>query len=305
MRSLRKTRQTRQKAFTLIELLVVTAILSLLVSILIPSLTKAKEIAKRAVCASNMRHVTQALWMYISDNDERQPLYSCYETLGGGSPQNVNMEYLYFIALSPYTGIQGVTDQPVAGAAGGRMWHYTAGVMNRGPIRQSIMFCPSEKWQLNKSFDPDSSTSAPWCIYTNYGTVGFTWDGVAGKTRNNKGQLIRAQGEWGNVANVWNGGDTSMTVLSEFTKPHLSRLKNPASWGLFGHMTGEKAAYTMIVAATGSWASYSYDSKVNHLDDLPISFVDGHVETFTRTKILQDRYKLGKTDTPLWSKAKW
>ena len=44
----------RMRGFTLIELLVVIAIISLLVSILIPSLKRAKELARRAVCASNL-----------------------------------------------------------------------------------------------------------------------------------------------------------------------------------------------------------------------------------------------------------
>lgn len=57
------------RGFTLIELLVVIAIISLLVSILLPSLQKAKELAKQAVCLSNLRNVGLGLQLYSSNND--------------------------------------------------------------------------------------------------------------------------------------------------------------------------------------------------------------------------------------------
>jgi len=54
--------------FTLIELLVVVAIIALLMSILLPSLKKAREQAKRTVCASNLHQIGVGLKMYASDH---------------------------------------------------------------------------------------------------------------------------------------------------------------------------------------------------------------------------------------------
>jgi len=63
----------KRKGFTLIELLVVVAIIALLISILLPSLARAREIAKRAVCASNMRGVGQGMKVYANDNFDWYP----------------------------------------------------------------------------------------------------------------------------------------------------------------------------------------------------------------------------------------
>lgn len=58
-----------RRAFTLIELLVVVAIIALLLSILLPSLTRAKEQARIAKCGSNLRTIVQAAAAYLLDNN--------------------------------------------------------------------------------------------------------------------------------------------------------------------------------------------------------------------------------------------
>ena len=60
-------------AFTLIELLVVVSIIALLVSILIPALSKAREQAKQVVCAANLRSVSMTYLMYGFDADDWLP----------------------------------------------------------------------------------------------------------------------------------------------------------------------------------------------------------------------------------------
>lgn len=67
----------RSKGFTLIELLVVVAIIALLVSILLPSLGRARELAKRAICAANLNGVGKAIPLYMADSRDSYPyLYS-------------------------------------------------------------------------------------------------------------------------------------------------------------------------------------------------------------------------------------
>ena len=60
--------------FTLVELLVVIGIIALLISILMPSLAKARESANRVVCLSNQRQVGVMLEMYANDNRDQIPL---------------------------------------------------------------------------------------------------------------------------------------------------------------------------------------------------------------------------------------
>jgi prepilin-type N-terminal cleavage/methylation domain-containing protein len=71
--SAKQRRKQIQAAFTLIELLVVIAIISLLVSILLPSLQRARDLAKVVACQSNLRAIGMGEAMYIHDNDGHLP----------------------------------------------------------------------------------------------------------------------------------------------------------------------------------------------------------------------------------------
>lgn len=57
-----------RRAFTLIELLVVIAILAILVGLLLPTLASARESARGAACASNLRQAAIACWQYADIN---------------------------------------------------------------------------------------------------------------------------------------------------------------------------------------------------------------------------------------------
>lgn len=65
---------SRKRGFTLVELLVVIGIIALLLSVLIPALSKAREQAQRTVCLSNVRELGNAMRLYAAQFDDACPI---------------------------------------------------------------------------------------------------------------------------------------------------------------------------------------------------------------------------------------
>ena len=96
MFSKHKMRDDCLRAFTLIELLVVVAIISLLISILLPSIQRAREEAKAVVCMSNVRQVLLSLSMYQQDYNGSLPENAWSESAWGVAKSD-----LWFYKLFP------------------------------------------------------------------------------------------------------------------------------------------------------------------------------------------------------------
>ncbi len=69
-----RNRGEHWRAFTLVELLVVIGIIAVLISILLPTMNKARESAKRTACLSNLRQIHQMFVMYSIAYKDQIPL---------------------------------------------------------------------------------------------------------------------------------------------------------------------------------------------------------------------------------------
>jgi prepilin-type N-terminal cleavage/methylation domain-containing protein/prepilin-type processing-associated H-X9-DG protein len=99
----RQSVRRKQGAFTLIELLVVITIISILASMLLPALGKAKEKGVTIYCVNNLRNIGLAMQMYGDDANDRLPTTYANITVNGQGYWS-NAPTPWMLALQDYIG---------------------------------------------------------------------------------------------------------------------------------------------------------------------------------------------------------
>lgn len=127
--------KNRCHAFTLIELLVVISIIALLVGILLPTLSKAREAAIRTACMSNLRQVGVAIETYRETSRGALPLARYMPAPFPTSfPQDPTLPEALKPHLEPTSGVyQCPGDTQWAYKVSGTSYTYNAGVAGRKP----------------------------------------------------------------------------------------------------------------------------------------------------------------------------
>jgi prepilin-type N-terminal cleavage/methylation domain-containing protein len=134
--------------FTLIELLVVVAIIGILAAIILPSLNRAREMANRATCKSNMKQYAMALNLYANDFNGAFPCHACGAS---GQCPSAGAWWVNRYALFSCTADSSVTDFFIGGylARGGSM-----GGKNVGGNFSAVQYCPSKGLQYHLQWHP-------------------------------------------------------------------------------------------------------------------------------------------------------
>lgn len=108
----------RRGGFTLVELLVVIGIIALLISILLPTLGRAREQARATLCMSNVRQITQGFLLYASVNGQVLPPLSERQPASGQNPiprENSGLHWYEFLGEGGHVPMGDEPDPSVRG----------------------------------------------------------------------------------------------------------------------------------------------------------------------------------------------
>ncbi len=162
-------RASRSRGFTIVDLLVSIVVVAILLSILAPSMIKSYEMARRVVCAAQMKQVGYALDMYIDDNDDELPSSVLLDRSSGSDSSGAeNTIFLRFGSLASLNDKDGddrsVNDTPVP-----QRWDGLGFLFDQGYLsHRGVFYCPSHHGSHGLDVYEDAWLSSSQTIGSNY-----------------------------------------------------------------------------------------------------------------------------------------
>ena len=294
----RKYRFKAAAAFTLIELLVVISIIAILISILLPALAKARELANRAVCMANIRGVIQSMITYSQSNQGTFPTQVVYNAGAGWAYVNAP------ISAAGGNGYSIVGPPPTASAAVQQWYLENINNVYANPLA-NVWMLVLQGYATPASFvcPSDPLAGGPSLEYYNNGTR-LVYSGDFGNMPPGGGYTAgppkvynsTGQGESYSIANPWptdtskgeyyfstspgrwwttNGATTEVPLVSDMAPQDGSGSYAPALADGPGEGVYQRIVTTLPTANT--YGPYIYNSGNHAGDGQNVGFGDDHV----------------------------
>lgn len=261
------TSSRRARGFTLIEILVVVAIIALLVAILLPSLARAREGARMAVCKTNQKQLVGGMLLYVADQKALPGTLSVFYANHVGSinswPIPVNPD-----PKKPYP----VWDGAIGGYASEDDPDFIREVPAKGSIFRlvrdpKVYLCPSQRKGKAIVDDPYGSGGNGRSSFSMNAYIGFKSPENIRRPARPSGWKVRRDATAGNfdivyTAKVWPA--SAMFALVEEHPYHPSTPNVPNVEGNFNVIDKIVARHSFMPGGKG---------RSN------IGYLDGHVES--------------------------